>query len=117
LAAINTGDAAALEHLIGPGRGDLQKFQWVSLTESTTKHVVDYDADAARRTLLARAATGERWTLISVRSLGGTQWDGGVGAEVYFDRTLADGSVIRTHGKTALSCMKSAVYLLSLGNP
>ena len=77
---------------------------------------VDYTAEGARRLLLRHAALGERWTLGLVRSGAGPDWDGGVGAEVHFERQLADGRVIKTSGKTQLSCLGSTIYVLSVGD-
>ncbi len=114
--AINAGDGATPERLIGAGPTATQAFQWVALTTRGPANVTDYAPDVARRALLARAASGERWTLTSVLASPGPSWHGGVDAEVHLERTLADHSVVRTSGKTALSCIGSAVYVLSLGD-
>jgi hypothetical protein len=37
-------------------------------------------------------------------------------AEIHFERQLADGRVVKTSGKTALSCIGSAIYVLSLAD-
>lgn len=77
---------------------------------------VEYTPDGARRTLLRHSQLGERWTLVSVRAGDGPSWHGGVDAEVHFARKLANGQVVKTGGKTALSCVGSAIYVLSLGD-
>ena len=109
--AINNGDALALERAIGPGPLGAQGFQWVSTSTSS-----EYTPAGARRLLLRHSQQGERWTLVSVSATVGPSWHGGVDAEVHFERQMADGQVIKTHGKTALSCVGSAVYVLSLGD-
>jgi hypothetical protein len=77
---------------------------------------VDYTPIGARRILLRHSQQGERWALVSVRAGEGPSWHGGVDAEVGFERTLATGQVVKTNGKTALSCVGSAIYVLSLGD-
>jgi hypothetical protein len=52
----------------------------------------------------------------TMRAGDGASWHGGVDAEVHFQRQMADGRVIKTGGKTALSCVGSAIYVLSLGD-
>ena len=123
--AFNSGDTPALERTIGPGPLGTQSFQWVSLSTSsefgptlqgTGLNEVDYTPDGARRILLRHSQQGERWTLVSVRAGDGPSWHGGVDAEVHFERKLANGQVVKTGGKTALSCVGSAIYVLSLGD-
>lgn len=123
--AINARDITAIGQVIGPGPLGAQAFQWVSMSTSREfgptprspgANEVDYTADGARRLLLRHAAQGERWTLGVVRAGEGPSWHGGVDAEVHFDRQLADGRVVKTGGKTALSCTGSAIYVLSLGD-
>jgi len=123
--AINSGDIPALERTIGPGPLGTQGFQWVSLSTSSEfgptlggsgVNEVDYTPDGARGILLRHSQQGERWTLVSVRSGDGPSWHGGVDAEVHFERKLANAQVVKTGGKTALSCVGSAIYVLSLGD-
>lgn len=123
--ALNSGDTLALERAIGSGPLGTQGFQWVSLSTSSEfgptlqgpgVNEVEYTPDGARRILLRRSQQGERWTLVSVRAGDGPTWHGGVDAEVHFDRKLANGQVVKTGGKTALSCVGSAIYVLSLGD-
>jgi hypothetical protein len=123
--AINGGDALALEGVIGPGPLGAQGFQWVSMSTSSEfgptlrgpgVNEVDYTAAGARRLLLRHSQQGERWTLISVRASEGPSWHGGVDAEVHFERNLVNGRVVTTNGKTALSCVGSTIYVLSLGD-
>lgn len=123
--AINVRDEVAIGTLIGPGPLPTQGFQWVSLSTSSESgptlrgsgvNEVDYTPEGARRLLLAHAAQGERWSLGVVRAGDGPSWHGGVDAEVHVGRQLADGRVVKTGGKTALSCIGSAIYVLSLGD-
>ncbi len=123
--AFNAGDVAALEQTIGPGPLATQGFQWVSMSTSSEYgptlrgpgvNEVDYTPDGARRLLLRHSEQGERWTLVSVRAGDGPSWHGGVDAEVDFERKLANGRVVKTGGKTALSCIGSSIYVLSLGD-
>jgi hypothetical protein len=123
--AINSRDTLALERTIGPGQLGTQSFQWVSLSTSAEfgptlqgpgLNEVEYTPDGARRILLRHSQQGERWTLVSVRAGDGPSWHGGVDAEVHFERKLANGQVVKTGGKTALSCVGSAIYVLSLGD-
>ena len=123
--AINTRDETAIGHLIGPGPASTQSFQAVSIVTfgeagpllgAPGVHEVGYTPDAARRILLLHAALGERWSLGLVRSGEGPSWDGGVGAEVHFERQLADGRVMKTIGKTQLSCLGFVIYVLGLGD-
>lgn len=121
--AINARDETAIGRLIGPGPSS--GFQWVSITTSSEfgptlrgpgVNEVDYTPEGARRLLLAHASQGERWSMGAVRAYDGPSWHGGVDAEVHFQRQLADGRVVKTGGKTALSCIGSAIYVLSLGD-
>jgi len=123
--AINSGDLSALERTIGPGPLGTQGFQWVSMSTSSEfgptlrgpgVNEVDHTPDGARRILLRHSQLGERWTLTSVRAGDGPSWHGGVDAQVHLERKLANGHVVRTAGKTALSCLGSAIYVLSLGD-
>jgi hypothetical protein len=123
--AINARDEMAIGRLIGPGPAMTQAFQWVSMSTSSEAgptlrspgiNEVDYSPEGARRILLQHAARGERWSLGIVRAGAGPSWHGGVDAEVHFERTLADGRIVKTGGKTALSCLSSAIYVLSLGD-
>ena len=123
--AFNSGDALALERTIGPGPLATQGFQWVSMSTSSEFgptlrgpgiNEVDYTPEGARRMLLRHSAQGERWTLVSVRAGAGPSWHGGVDAGVNLERKLANGQVVKTGGKTALSCIGSAIYVLSLGD-
>ena len=123
--ALNSGDTVALERTIGSGPLGTQGFQWVSLSTSSEfgpalqgpgVNEVEYTPDDARRTLLRHSQQGERWTLVSVRAGDGPSWHGGVDAEVHLERRFATGQVVKTGGKTALSCVGSAIYVLSLGD-
>lgn len=123
--AINTRDEIAIGWIIAASPWSSQDFQWVSMSTSSEfgptlrgpgSNEVDYTAEGARRLLLRHAAQGERWTLGLVRAGEGPNWDGGVGAEVHFERQLADGRVVKTSGKTQLSCLGAAIYVLSLGD-
>jgi hypothetical protein len=121
--AINARDETVVGSLIGPS--PTQAFQWVSMSTSSEAgptlrgpgvNEVDYSPEGARRILLQHAARGERWSLGIVRAGAGPSWHGGVDAEVHLERTLADGRIVRTGGKTALSCRSSVIYVLSLGD-
>ena len=123
--AINARDVMAIGRVIGPGPSLSQAFQWVSMSTSSEagptlrgpgSNEVEYSAEGARRLLLRHAEQGERWTLATVRAGEGPSWHGGVDAELHLERQLADGRVIKTGGKTALSCIGSAIYVLSLGD-
>ncbi len=123
--AINRRDAVALGQIIGSGQLPTQAFQWVSMSTSSEVgptlrgpgvNEVDYTPEGARRILLQHAAQGERWTLGAVVAGDGPSWHGGIDAEVHFERQLPDGRVLKTSGKTALSCIGSAIYVLSLGD-
>ncbi len=123
--AINARDAVALGQMIGSGQLPTQAFQWVSMSTSSEVgptlrgpgvNEVDYTPEGARRILLQHAAQGERWTLRAVVAGDGPSWHGGIDAEVHFERQLADGRVVKTPGKTALSCIGSAIYVLSLAD-
>lgn len=123
--AINSHDEAVLGRIIASGQSATQAFQWVSLTTSSEVgavprgsgvNEVDYTSAGARLLLLRHGAQGERWTLETVRASDGPSWHGGVDAEVHLERQLADGRVVKTGGKTALSCIGSAIYVLSLGD-
>ncbi|HEV2011216.1 MAG TPA: hypothetical protein VGS17_09350 [Candidatus Limnocylindria bacterium] len=119
--AINSRDEAALARLIAPGPSLSQAFQWVSISAKSTNigpgtGEAEYSPEGARRLLLQHAAQGERWTLGVVRAGEGPSWHGGVDAEVHFGRQSTDGRVVKTGGKTALSCIGSAIYVLSLGD-
>lgn len=125
ISAINSGDALALERTIGAGPLATQGFQWVSLSTSSEYgpalrgpgvNEVDYAPEGARRILLHHWERGERWTLVSVRAGVGPSWHGGVDAEIHIERRLADGQVVKSGGKTALSCSGRVVYVLSLGD-
>lgn len=115
MAAVNARDATAIGGVIGPGPSLSEAFQWVSLSTSGTNEV-EYSAEGARQLLLRHATQGERWTLGLVRAGDGPSWHGGVDAEIHLQRQLADGRVMKTGGKTALSCIGSAIYVLSLGD-
>jgi hypothetical protein len=112
--AINARDAVTLGQMIGSGPLPTQAFQWVSMTNAVNTTV--YNPDDARSMLLQHAAQGERWTLGAVVASDGPSWHGGIDAEVHFDRQLEDGRVVKTSGKTALSCIGSAIYVLSLAD-
>lgn len=112
--AINSRDAVTLGQLIGSGPLPTQAFQWVSMTSATNTTV--YSPDDARSMLLQHATQGERWTLGAVVAGDGPSWHSGIDAEVHFERQLADGRVVKTSGKTALSCIGSVIYVLSLGD-
>lgn len=123
--AINSRDEVALGQIIVSGPSSSQAFQWVSMSTSSEfgptlrgpgVHEVDYTPVGARRILLRHAAEGERWTLGAVRAGDGPSWHGGVDAEVHLERQTTDGRVVKTSGKTALSCLGSAIYVLSLGD-
>ena len=123
--AINTRDEMAIGRLIAASPWSSVGFQWVSMSTSSEAgptlrgpgvNEVDYTAEGARRILLRHAALGERWSLGFVRSGEGPSWHGGVDAEVHFERQLADGRVVKTGGKTALSCIGATIYVLSLGD-
>ena len=123
--AINARDVMAIGRVVGPGPSGSQAFQWVSMSTSSEagptlrgpgSNEVDYSAEGARRLLFRHAEQGERWTLATVRAGEGPSWHGGVDAELHLERQLADGRVIKTGGKTALSCIGSAIYVLSLGD-
>lgn len=123
--AVNARDVTAMGRVIGPGPSPSQAFQWVSVSTSSEfgptlrgpgTNEVEYSAEGARQLLLRHATQGERWTLGLVRAGEGPSWHGGVDAEVHFERQLVDGRVVKTGGKTALSCIGSAIYVLSLGD-
>lgn len=123
--AFNSADTAALARTIAAGPLGAQGFQWVSLSTSTefgptlqrpSVNEVNYTPEGARLLLLRRSEQGERWKLVSARAGEGPSWHGGVDAEVHFERTLANGTVVKSGGKTALSCSGSAIYVLSLGD-
>ena len=119
--AINASDANALEALIGPSR--THGFEWVSISSSTevgpaqhsnSPSEVAYSPDKARQMLLAHAEKGERWTIVSVHASDGPSWHGGIDASVELDRELPGREVLKTKGKTALSCVGSVIFVLSL---
>jgi len=112
--AIDSRDAVTLGQKIGSGPLPTQAFQWVSMTNATNTTV--YNPVDARSMLLQLAAQGERWSLGAVIAGEGPSWHGGVDAEVHFERQLADGRVLKTSGKTALSCSGSVIYVLSLAD-
>ena len=114
IGAINSRDAVTLGQMIGSGPLATQAFQWVSMTSATNTTV--YNPDDARTMLLQHAAQGEHWTLGAVVAGDGPSWHGGIDAEVHFERQLADGRVVKTSGKTALSCLGSVIYVLSLAD-
>ena len=123
--AINARDVAAMGRVIGPGPSLSQAFQWVSMSTSSEAgptlrgpgtNATEYAPEGARRLLLGHAEQGERWALGVVRASEGPSWHGGVDAEVHFTRQLADGRLVQTGGKTALSCIASTIYVLSLGD-
>lgn len=123
--AMNSRDDATLGRIIAAGPSATQVFQWVSMSTSSEfgptlrgpgVNEVDYTPVGARLLLLRHGAKGERWTLETVRAGDGPSWHGGVDAEVHLERQLADGRVVKTGGKTALSCIGSAIYVLSLGD-
>ena len=117
--AINSRDDAAIGRIIASGPAPLQAFQWVSISAKNIgpgTGETEYSPEGARRMLVQHAAAGERWALGSVRAGDGPSWHGGVDAEVHFDRQPAAGPVVRTSGKTALSCIGTAIYVLSLGD-
>ena len=123
--AINTRDETAIGRLIAASPWSSVGFQWVSMSTSSEfgptlrgpgSNEVDYTAEGARRLLLRHAAPGEHWTLGTVRASEGPSWHGGVDAEVHLERQFADGRVVKTGGKTALSCIGSAIYVLSVGD-
>jgi hypothetical protein len=112
--AINSGDAVTLGQMIGYGPLPTQAFQWVSMTSAV--NTTAYNPDDARSMLLQHATQRERWTLGAVVAGDGPSWHGGIDAEVHFERQLADGRVVKTSGKTALSCIGSVIYVLSLAD-
>lgn len=123
--AVNARDETALTRLIGPGPLPTQSFQWVSMSTSSEAgptlrgpgvNEVDYTPEGARAILLRHVAQGERWSIGVVRASDGASWHGGVDAELHFQRQFTDGRVVKTGGKTALSCIASTVYVLSLGD-
>lgn len=123
--AINSSDTAAVGRTVGPGPLGAQEFQWVSLSTSSEfgptlrgpgANEVDYTPEGARRLLLRHAEQGEHWALVSARAGDGPSWHGGIDAEVHLERTMANGRVVKTGGKTALSCLGSTIYVLSLGD-
>jgi len=123
--AFNSADTVALGRTIAAGPLGTQGFQWVSLSTSSEfgptlqrpgVNEVSYTPEGARGLLLRHTDQGERWMLVSARAGDGPSWHGGVDAEVHFERTLANGTVVRTGGKTALSCVGLAIYVLSLGD-
>jgi hypothetical protein len=123
--AVNSRDDRAMARLIGPGPLPTQAFQWVSMSTSSEAgptlrgpgvNEVDYTPEGARAILLRHGAQGERWSMGTVRTSDGASWHGGVDAELHLERQLADGRAVKTGGKTALSCIASAIYVLSLGD-
>jgi hypothetical protein len=114
IGAINSRDTVALGKVIGSGPLATQGFQWVSMASAT--NTTAYNPDDARSMLLQHSAQGERWSLGAVVAGDGPSWHGGIDAEVHFLRELADGRVVRTSGKTALSCAGSVIYVLSLAD-
>ncbi len=120
---MNARDAVALGRLIGSGPGTLQSFQWVSWSTSSETgptlrgpgvNEVEYMPEGARGLLLRHATQADHWTLGVIRAGDGPSWHGGVDAEVHFERRTTDGRVVKTTGKTAMSCIGSAIYVLSL---
>jgi hypothetical protein len=123
--AMNTRNEVAVGQIIGPGPAVSQAFQWVSMSTSSEYgptlrgpgiNKAEFAPAGARSLLLEHAAQGERWTVGAVIAGEGPSWHGGVDAEVHVERQLADGRVVKTSGKTALSCIASAIYVLSLGD-
>jgi hypothetical protein len=123
--AMNTRNEAAVARIIGPGPSGDQAFQWVSMSTSSEYgptlrgpgiNTAEFTPEGARRLLLQHAAQGARWTVGAVIAGEGPSWHGGVDAEVHLERRLADGRVVTTSGKTALSCIASVIYVLSLGD-
>ena len=76
----------------------------------------EFAPEGARSLLLHSVAQGECWTVGAVIAGEGPSWHSGVDAEVHLERQLADGSVVKTSGKTAPSCIASAIYVLSVGD-
>ena len=119
--AINSGDTVALGQLIAPGPASTQAFQWVSFSPRSNSigpgtGETEYTPEGARRLLLQHATQGEHWTLGTVIAGDGPSWHGGIDAEIHLERQSTDGRVVKTSGKTALSCLGSAIYVLSLGD-
>lgn len=113
--AINARDAAALGRIVASGPSSNHTFQWVSITAGGI-HETAYTPERARRMLLDRAASGERWTLGGVTASEGPSWHGGVDAWLRLERQSADARVARMSGKTALSCLSSTIFVLGLGD-
>lgn len=122
---LNDAETASIARIITAGPLVTQGFQWVSMSTSSEfgptlqragVNEVNYTPEGARALLLRHAEQGEHWRLVSARAGDGPSWHGGVDAEVHFERTLANGTVVRTGGKTALSCVSGAIYVLSLGD-
>jgi hypothetical protein len=119
--AINTRNDAALGQVIGSGPAPTQAFQWVSISASGKGFgpgtgEAEYSPEAARRMLLQHAANGEHWLLGTVAAGNGPSWHSGIDAELHLERQSIDGRIVKTSGKTALSCLGTAVYVLSLGD-
>jgi hypothetical protein len=112
--AINGIDEQAIARLISSG-GPGQPFKWFWITTEGANSSY-YSVEEARRALLDRAKAGERWRLVSVRAESGASWHGGVDAEIHLQRTTAAGRTIPTGGKTALSCLDDAIFVLSVGD-
>ena len=119
--AINTRNETSLELVIGSGPTSTESFQWVSMSNGN-KNIgpgtgeTAYTPETARLLLLQHATAGERWTLGAVTAYAGPSWHGGVDAELHLERQSPSGAVVKTSGKTALSCTASAIYVLSLGD-
>ena len=113
--AINARDAAALGRIIASGPSSNHTFQWVSITAGGI-HETAYTPEGARRMLLDGAVSGERWTIGAVSASEGPSWHGGVDAGLHLERQSAGARVTGMSGKTALSCLGAAIFVLSLGD-
>jgi hypothetical protein len=115
VSAFNAGDVAALERTIGAGPLGAQGFQWVSFHDGVGRDA-EYTVEGARRMLLDRWSRGQRLTLLSVGAGEGPSWHGGVDATVRLEsRAPGVSGAARIFGKTALSCIGSRVFVLSIG--
>ncbi|MDP9224077.1 MAG: hypothetical protein M3P18_09510 [Actinomycetota bacterium] len=113
--AFNAGDAPALERVIGAGPIGGQGFQWVSFHDGVGGDA-EYTAEGARRMLLERSSRGQRLTLLGVDAGEGQSWHGGVDAAVRLEsRAPGVNGAAPISGKTALSCIGSRVFVLSIG--
>lgn len=114
--AFNSGDKIALERVVGSAALGTQQFRWISFHDALGRDA-DYTSDGARKMLLARWSLGQRLTLVSVIAIAGPSWHGGIDAAVRLEsRGPGVTAAAPIHGKTALSCVGSRIYLLSIGS-